>query len=103
NGPGNLGWIDWTPKAGGTSEIIDSILHPNNPPITLPSWQYVTQTGDPNSQGIEDALRTYDGRVVLVPQFDVTCDGKSGDPDSSQPAVNTSPNYGCSPGDLGGN
>jgi hypothetical protein len=44
--PGNVGWIDWTPKAGGTSELVDNILHPNNPPIDLPSWQYVTETGD---------------------------------------------------------
>ena len=80
NGPGNVGWLDWTPPGGGTSELIGSILHPNNPAIDLPSWQYVAQTGNPNSAGIETALRTYDGQVVMIPQFDVTC---SSSPNSS--------------------
>ena len=39
NSPGNVGWIDWYPPAGGASEIADAIDHPNNPPIDLPSWQ----------------------------------------------------------------
>ena len=31
NGPGNVGWIDWTPPAGGTSELRAAILTPSNP------------------------------------------------------------------------
>ena len=96
NNPGNVGWIDWTPKGGGASELEDVILHPKNPPIDLPSWQYVTSTGNPNSKNIEDALNTYMGQIVLFPQFDLTC---AGDPDKSQVAVG--PSYGC--GDIGGN
>ena len=98
NGPGNVGWLDWTPPGGGTSELIGSILHPNNPAIDLPSWQYVAETGNPNSAGIETALRTYDGQVVMIPQFDVTC---SSSPNSS--SVSTGPAYGCPSGSLGGN
>jgi hypothetical protein len=98
NSPGNVGWLDWTPPSGGTSEMIDSILHPNNPAINLPSWQYVAQAGNPNSAGIETAIRSYDGRVVLIPQFDATC---SDQPNGSQ--VGNSPNYGCPSGSLGGN
>jgi len=96
NNPGNVGWIDWTPKGGGTSELEDSILIPDNPPIDLPSWQYVTSTGNVNSAKIEDALNTYVGQVVLFPMFDLTC---GEDPVFGQ--VRVSPNYGC--GDIGGN
>ena len=96
NGPGNVGWLDWTPKGGGTSELIDSILTPDNPPIDLPSWQFVTATGNVNSKGVDDALNTYDDQVVLFPMFDLTC---GSDPDVSK--VKVGPSYGCS--DIGGN
>lgn len=96
NNPGNVGWLDWTPKGGGSSELEASILTPDNPPIDLPSWQYVTSTGNVNSAKIEDALNTYIGQVVLFPMFDLTC---GEDPDFSQTKV--SPDYGCS--DIGGN
>ena len=96
NNPGNVGWLDWTPKGGGTSELIQSILYPDNPPIPLPSWQYVTSTGNVNSKGVEDAINTYIGQVVMFPNFDLTC---ASDPDQSK--VSVKPNYGCS--DIGGN
>lgn len=96
NNPGNVGWLDWTPKGGGTSELVDSILHPDNPAIDLPSWQYVTATGDTNAKQVEDAMNTYIGQVVLFPLFDLTC---AADPDVSQ--VKVAPDYGCS--DIGGN
>jgi hypothetical protein len=96
NNPGNVGWLDWTPKAGGTSELINNILHPNNPAIDLPSWQWVTSTGNVNSAGVENALNTYMGQVVMFPMFDLTC---ASDPNMAQ--VGVSPSYGCS--DIGGN
>jgi Flp pilus assembly protein TadG len=102
--PGSVGWLDWTPPSGGTQELIQSIQTPNNPAIPLPSWQYVTQTGNTNSQQVENAVRAYDGQIVLIPEFDLTCNPPNGtNPDSSSPAVNTSPNYGCPAGSLGGN
>jgi len=104
NSPGNVGWLDWDGGGGGSSEVADSIDHPNNPPIDLPSWQQVAEAGNPNSSQIEDALRRRDGQVVLIPQFDLTCGmGPHGSPDSTKPAVETGPNFGCPPGDLGGN
>ena len=96
NGPGNVGWLDWTPKGGGASELENSILHPDNPPIDLPSWQYVTATGNINSKPIDDALNTYIGQTVLFPLFDLTC---GSDPVFAN--VKVAPNYGCS--DIGGN
>lgn len=104
NGPGNVGWLDWTPPGGGTPELINSILHPDNPAINLPSWQYVTETGNVNSAGVEDAIRTYDGQIVLIPQFDLTCNPHPGnEPDNSTPPIITGPDYGCPAGMLGGN
>jgi hypothetical protein len=110
NSPGNVGWLDWTPPNGGSSELVCSILTADNPAIDLPSWQYVSSTGNVNGGGgtchmsVEEAIRTYEGMVVLVPQFDLTCNpGNGNSPDSSDPAINTAPNYGCPAGSLGGN
>jgi hypothetical protein len=106
NGPGNVGWLDWTPPAGGTSELIQSILTPDNPAIALPSWQYVSATGNVNSLGVETALRTYDGMDVMIPQFDWTCGpGPNGSP-SNALVKSPTDNYGClsaTTNDLGGN
>ena len=96
NGAGNVGWLDWSPPNGGTSELVCAILTPNNPSIDLPSWQYVTATGNTNGGGgqcgmsVQDAIRTYDGKVVTVPQFDYTC---ADTPDFA--LVDTSPPFGC--------
>ena len=93
NGPGNVGWIDWTPTAGGTSELRDQILNPSGPPIVLPSWNFVTETGNINSGQVEDALRTYDGDIVLIPIFDSTCNVEPSGPDVAD----------CPPANVGGN
>jgi hypothetical protein len=110
NGPGNVGYLDWTPPNGGTGELVCSILTPNNPAIDLPSWVYATATGNSNGGGgacgmsVEDALRTWEGKTVLAPQFDLTCNpAHNGTPNSTNPSVVTAPNYGCPAGDLGGN
>ena len=82
NAPGNVGWLDWFPPAGGASELGCSIENPNNPPFDLPSWQHVNQTGNVNGGGgncdgegldsVEDEIREYNGQIVYIPQFDVT-------------------------------
>lgn len=69
---GNVGWIDWTPTAGGASELEAAIITPSNPALSWPNWYYVTQTGGPDS--VEAAMRTWDGEIVLIPLFDATCD-----------------------------
>jgi hypothetical protein len=106
---GNVGFLDWDPPNGGVQELVCSILNADNPAIDLPSWQYATQTGNTNGGGgqcgvqVEDALRSFGGQIVLIPQFDLTCDPGPGqpDPDSSYPAIVTGPNFGCPPGALG--
>jgi len=109
-GPGNVGWIDWDPPAGGADELVCSIVNSDNPPIILPSWQFMAATGNTNGggncvddqtgvnyQGVEDAMRGYNGKTVLIPQFDMTCRTYNGDPDpdSTLPTINTDPYYGC--------
>jgi Putative Flp pilus-assembly TadE/G-like len=75
NGPGNVGWLDWSPTAGGTSELEAAVTNATNPAIPLPSWQYITSTGNINSSGVEDAINNCcAGGIVLIPQFDSTCD-----------------------------
>jgi hypothetical protein len=116
--PGNVGWLDWDPPAGGADEITCSTVNPDNPPVILPSWQYVAATGNTNGggnctddetgivyTGVEEAMRKYDGQIVLIPQFDMTCRTDNGDPnpDSSQPNINTGPYYGCPELPGGGN
>lgn len=71
--PGSVGWLDWTPPGGGASEVEEVILQPPPVNIPLPSWNYVTETGDISSAPVEDALNTYAGEVVLVPMFADTC------------------------------
>jgi Flp pilus assembly protein TadG len=101
NGPGNVGWIDWFPgeaacdgtPSEGMPEVECEILTPNNPPISLPSWQKVAQTGNTNAAYIETALNAkYAGAIVRIPQFDGTC----GDTPTGTALS------GCDPSDVGG-
>lgn len=85
NSPGNVGWIDWTPPAGGTDELADAILNPNNPTITTPRWYYVSQTGNVNSSQVQTALEWWIGKEILLPIF-------YADPDDPLPGTcNTEP------------
>ena len=118
NSPGNVGWLDWTPPGGGAKELVCSIVNPDNPLIILPSWQWVPSTGNVNGggkcvdddtgisyTGVEDAIRKYNGQIVLIPQFDLTCRARNNDPDpiSTKPTIETPPNYGCPNPPGGGN
>ena len=85
---GNVGWLDWSPPAGGTSELKDAILYPSNPAIPVPSWQFVASTGNVNGQ-VEDALNTYAGKTVLIPFFDNVCDVKGVDANAVCPGDDT--------------
>lgn len=90
--PGNVGWLDWTPPAGGTSELIDQIYDPDHEAIWIPDWYYVSQTGNMSSgdkAGLQAALNSYavyplpednrpQGTIVYIPLFDATCED---DPD----------------------
>jgi len=104
NSPGNVGWLDWSPRSGGTSELVDELTTATNGAVPLPSWQYITATGNPNASGLESAIRARDGEIVLIPEFDLTCNpDHNGTPTNTAPAINTGPNFGCPAGDLGGN
>lgn len=73
-GPGNVGWLEWLPPGGGCSTLADSIETPDNPPLEIPGWYFVTQTGNCNSIQVQDALETWIDRPVMIPLFDATCD-----------------------------
>ena len=93
--PGNVGWLDWTPTAGGTSELITSIDVPDNPAIDLPSWQYITGTGNVNSQGVQDAINNqYAGQIILIPLFDSECDIQPAGTDQGDCPLGHSPGNG---------
>ena len=107
-GPGNVGWIDWDPPAGGASELVCSIVNSDNPAIRLPSWQFMAATGNTNGggncvddktgvnySGVEEAMRGYNGKIVLIPQFDMTCRTYNGDPTPETEANDTDPWFGC--------
>ena len=98
NNPGNVGWLDWTPPGGGTSELITAIGPPGtNKQMDVPSWQYITSTGNVNSKGVEDALNYYaiNQIPVLIPMFDTTC--------NATPVIDGSGNEVCPAGHTGGN
>jgi len=90
--PGNVGWLDWTPPGGGTSEMITQIEDADHESLWIPDWYYVAQTGNMSSgdkAGIQAALNAYavppapeenaeQGTVVYIPLFDSTCED---DPD----------------------
>lgn len=93
NGPGNVGWIDWTPTGGGASELADAITKKNNKPMSTPHWYYITQTGSISSGQVQNAMETYIGEDVLLPIFYAsesdplpgTCNSKpDNDPDNDQ-------------------
>ena len=68
--PGAFGWIDWSPPAGGNSELADAILNPSRS-----GWRQVgewlnTQTGVSGSSGVRNALDYWPNRHVTVPIYD---------------------------------
>jgi Flp pilus assembly protein TadG len=74
--PGNVGWLDWTPTAGGASELAGAIVqNPPNPAITTPKWYYVTATGNVNSSQVQTSMDTWNGMDINLPIFSATCNG----------------------------
>ncbi|MEW5991734.1 MAG: Tad domain-containing protein [Chloroflexota bacterium] len=77
-GSGSVGWIDWnfayggTPD-GGTEDTIASVITPDNPAITFPTWIQINQTGNVAASALQDAINRYAGQPVLLPIFTHTC------------------------------
>lgn len=107
NGPGNIGWIDWNPPAGGASELSDAIRNPNSPAITVPKWYFVAQTGVVTST--DSAMDTWEGRDIYLPIFHVESDDTANPPVPSligtcrtTPGGTQTRLTDCPPGDEGG-
>ena len=95
SGPGNVGWLDWTPPGGGTSELADAIENPNNPAMTIPDWYYIASTGNPSSPSqITAALNKYvpGTTEVIIPLFDATCESEP--PSALANACDSGPGHG---------
>ena len=76
NSPGNVGWLDWTPTAGGSSELAGAIGgSPPNPTITTPHWYYITSTGNVNSSQVQNAMDAWNTKDIRLPIFSQTCNG----------------------------
>lgn len=65
---GSVGWLDF----GCSGTLTQQILNPCESAINFPLWVQ-TSAGNPNTQSVEDALNTYDGKIVWFPLFDGTC------------------------------
>ena len=103
NGPGNVGWIDWTPTGGGASELADAITNPNNPPISTPKWYWITQTGSISSGQVQTALETYINKDVLLPIFYAGATDPLPGTCNSTPANDQNELADCPLADRGGN
>lgn len=82
NNPGSVGWIDWTPPAGGNDELADQICEPDPTDLDLPDWYYVTSTGNTNSDRVQECWDEWVGKVVMFPLFEDTCRTDPGDVDA---------------------
>jgi hypothetical protein len=78
NNPGSVGWIDWSPPAGGDSELAAEICDPETV-ITLPDWYYVTSTGNTNSNSVQTCFEKWVGTTIMFPLFEDTCRTDPGD------------------------
>lgn len=90
NNAGSVGWLDWYPPNGGTSELALEICSPNPPELDLPDWFQVTSTGNVNAATVEDCLNKYAGQRILMPMFDDTCRDDPGEDAAGLPAECTS-------------
>jgi Putative Flp pilus-assembly TadE/G-like len=69
---GGVGWIDWTPPAGGDSELAGEICSPDTS-VTLPDWFFVTATGNTNSNPVQTCFENWLDQPILIPLFDDVC------------------------------
>ncbi|MGI8829254.1 MAG: Tad domain-containing protein [Candidatus Limnocylindria bacterium] len=77
--PGSVGWIDWTPPAGGDDELADEFCDPDPPPIVLPDWFQVTSTGNTNSEPVQSCFESHVGTEIMIPLFEDTCRSDPGE------------------------
>lgn len=103
NGPGNVGWIDWTPTAGGASELADAIIGGNTVPISTPHWWYITQTGSISAGPVQTAMETYIDQDVLLPIFYASESDPLPGTCNSTPANDQADLLDCPIADRGGN
>jgi len=108
NGPGNVGWIDWTPPFGGASEIAEYIAgDKDHGTITTPMWYFVAETGAISS--LDDDMDFWENKDILLPIFHAEADDPATPQDESilgtceiEPANPKDQLGDCPPGRNGG-
>ncbi len=68
--PGAFGWLDWSPPAGGNSELADAILNPSRSGLRRIGEWVNTQTGVSGSVAVRSALDTWINEHVTIPLYD---------------------------------
>jgi hypothetical protein len=73
NGPGNVGWIDWSGGGGGAAEVEKYIRGTKlNPSISTPHWYEVTETGAMTS--LDAPMDIWEGKDITIPIFHAEAD-----------------------------
>ena len=76
NGPGNVGWIDWTGGGGGLAEVEQFIRGQKlSPPISTPKWYEVTETG--GKTALDAPMDIWEGKDIVLPIFHAEADDPS--------------------------
>lgn len=77
NGPGSVGWLDFSSIATSCSgtQLWQQIQNPCVVDLDLSGGGVWIQTtpGNTNDTKVESAVNAYDGKTVLIPLFDGTC------------------------------
>ena len=73
-GSGSVGWLEVTPhnaacNGGGAQLLACDITTPGNTSLSLPIWIH-TVTGNTNSSQVQNALNTFQGKVVQIPFYE---------------------------------
>jgi len=103
NGPGNVGWLDWTPPGGGASEVAGNITDTANAPgISTPRWYYYPATGNINSGQVQTALEGRIGDDLWIPIYYSVPGGPVGTCDTTPASPRTSINDCAAPGSGNG-
>ena len=108
NGPGNVGWIDWDPPAGGVPDVAADITGGTSIPITTPKWYYATETG--SNTALDPAMDTWEGKDIQLPIFHSQADNPGTGLDEeligtcdAEPSGDKTQLDQCAPGDIGAN
>lgn len=88
-GSGDFSWLDL-----GGGNLANQIEDPSNQDFWIPDW-IQTQTGNPNSLEVQNAINAYIDQIVQVPMWQAVCRNDPGgiDDPCTDPGVNGNNTY----------